>query len=953
LPHLVVSGGNTCKEIDSTPREQTMQPQYAFLRPRREFPEMTPARRRLVIAGLAVSVLLFLGGFVLAGYLWKLSRKFPEAPFRQPSRLYASATVLTPGEVFSPAEMVAELKDAGYREATPGAPVEPGAYRRLGDRVVVSLRHFPTPEGEAGGAPVGAAFRGNRVAGVWVAGQPAKSAALEPPLLASFYDKEVEERRPVVLDRLPDEVAKAVLAAEDSGFYTHPGVSPTGVARALLVDLRGGEVQQGGSTITQQLVKNVYLSSRRTFKRKAEEALIAMFMELRHGKQAILEAYLNEIYLGRSGPANLIGLGAASRAYFNRDAAELTLAQAATLAGMIQSPGGTSPIEHPDRALERRNWVLQRLGELGWVKPDRVKQAQAEPLGIDLHPVETRPIAPYFANEAGSEAKDRFDAEELGGKGYLLFSTLRWADQRRAETAVAQGLDGLDGGGKKGSRHRLQAALVSVDPGDGSIFAWVGGRDYEKSQFDRVVQARRQVGSAFKPVVYAAALTEGVVNPASLLNDSPIQVRMGTASWQPQNYDRAFRGWVTARTALEQSLNVPTVRVALQVGMPRVIELARDMGLSAELQPRPSLALGAFEASPFEMAEVYATLAAGGLRPPLHALAAVIDPKGERITGDDLPALRRVMPVESAYLVTSILQGVVDHGTAASARTLGVDGPLAGKTGTTNDRRDSWFAGYSPDRVSIVWVGYDDNSPTTLSGARAALPIWSRFTAAVRPARGYADFPRPAGVVQATVDPTTGQLATEYCPYRVTELFPSWAAPMEPCQRHSPNGPDQTADLTLGQMPIDPETGQPVDPSSSEEPRYSITDDGLQIKDPGGDEPITISPLSPARTFPPHPVAVPAAGAPDAGAAPAGEGESSILIRPTTREHPDRPAKPAPPQALALTGPVGMVQGSGVVPPGNQAIGKKPEPKAESEAQPAEEQGGEGEDTSTETSPPP
>jgi penicillin-binding protein 1B len=930
-----------------------MQPQYAFRRPRREFPEMTPGRRRLVIAGLTVSVLLFLGGFLLAGYLWKLSRKFPEAPFRQASRLYASATVLSPGEVFSPAEMVAELKDAGYRETPPGAPIAPGTWRRLGDRVVVNLRHFPTPDGEAGGAAVGAAFRGNRVAGVWIEGKPAKSATLEPPLLASFYDKEVEERRPVVLDRLPDETVKAVLAAEDSGFYTHPGVSPTGVARALLVDLKGGEVQ-GGSTITQQLVKNVYLSSRRTFKRKAEEALIAMFMELRHGKQAILEAYLNEIYLGRSGPANLIGVGAASRAYFNRDAAELTLAQAATLAGMIHSPGGTSPIEHPDRALERRNWVLQRMGELGWVKPERVKQAQSEPLGVDLHPVETRPIAPYFANEAEAEAKDRFDAEELGGKGYFLFSTLRWTDQRRAEAAVAQGLNGLDGGK---SKHRLQAALVSVDPGDGSVLAWVGGRDYEKSQFDRVTQAKRQVGSAFKPVVYAAALSEGVVNPASLLSDSPIQVKMGKASWQPQNYDRAFRGWVTARTALEQSLNIPTVRVALQVGMPRVIELAKAMGLDEQLQPRPSLALGAFEASPFEMAQVYATLAAGGLRPPLHALAAVTDPKGERILGDDLPAPRRAIPVESAYLVTSMLQGVVDHGTAASSRALGVDGPLAGKTGTTNDRRDNWFAGYSPDRVSIVWVGYDDNSATTLSGARAALPIWSRFTAAVRPARGYADFPRPAGVVQATVDPTTGQLATEYCPYRVTELFPSWAAPVEPCQRHAPNGPDQTADLTLGQMPIDPETGQPIDPSSSEEPRYSITDDGLQIKDPGGDEPITISPISPARTFPPHPVTVPTAGAPAAGAAPAqeGSGDGSILIRPTTtpRDHPDRPAKPAPPQDLALTGPVGMVQGSGVVPAGSQAIGKKAEPKPEAgEQQPAADQG-EGEDTSTETSPPP
>jgi penicillin-binding protein 1B len=905
---------------------------------------MDPARRRLVIAGLVVSALLFLGGFVLAGYLWKLSWRFPEAPFRQPSRLYASVPVLTPGETFSPAEMVAELRDAGYREAAAGAVITPGTYRRLGDRVVVNLRHFPTPGGEAGGAAVGVAFRGDRVSGVWVDGKPARSAALEPPLLASFYDKDLEERRPVTLDRLPDEVVKCVLAAEDSGFYTHPGVSPTGVARALLVDLRGGEVQ-GGSTLTQQLAKNVYLSNRRTLRRKAEEALIAMMLEVRHGKQAILEAYLNEIYLGRSGPANLIGLGSAARAYFNRDAAELTLAQAATLAGMISSPGGTSPVEHPERALERRNWVLQRLGELGWVSPEKVKQAQGEPLGIDLRPVETRPIAPYFAEQAADEARDRFGADELGGQGYLLFSTLRWSDQRRAEAAVARWLDGLDGA-RKGKR-RLQAALVSIDPRDGSILAWVGGRDYQKSQFNRVVQAKRQVGSAFKPVVYAAALTEGVVNPASLLNDSPIQVRMGTASWQPQNYDHAFRGWVTARTALEQSLNIPTVRVALQVGMPKVIELAGRMGLGGRLQPRPSLALGAFEASPFELAQVYATLAAGGLRPPLHGLAAAIDPKGERIAGDDLPEVRRALPAETAYLVTSILQGVIDHGTGAGARGFGVDGPLAGKTGTTNDRRDSWFAGYSPDRVSVVWVGYDDNAPTTLSGARAALPIWSRFTAAVRPAQGYQDFPRPSGVVQATVDPATGQLATAYCPYRVTELFPSWAAPVEPCQRHSTNGPEQTADLTLGQPAIDPETGQPVDPNASEEPRYAITDDGLQIQDPGGDGPITISP-APARTFPPHPVA-PVPPAADPGAGPADDA-GSILIQPAAqRPSPpaERPAKPAaPPPSLAPAGPVGMVQGNGVVPAGTQAIGKKPAPEE------GKENVGE-EPTSDEASPPP
>jgi penicillin-binding protein 1B len=890
-----------------------MKARYAFSKAQGEFEEMSPARQRLVIAGLAVSALLFLGGFALAISLWHVSRKFPSPPYKQPSRLYAAAPVLTPGDTFSAAEMVAELKDAGYREAPAGSPVAPGSFRRIGDRVGVNLRRFPTADGMTGGALVEVGFQGSRIAAVQVAGRPTQSATLEPPLLASFYDKQLEERRPVTLEELPDPVVKTVLAAEDSAFYLHPGVSPSGIARAVWVDLRGGEKQQGGSTITQQLVKNVYLSSRRTFRRKAEEAVIAMMLELRHGKKAILAAYLNEIYLGRSGSANLIGLGAAARAYFGRDAAELSLAQAATLAGMIQSPAGNSPIEHPEKALARRNWVLQRMGQLGWATPEQVRQAQAEPLGTDPQAVDPRPIAPYFANAAEAEARDRFHVDTLGGEGYLLFSSLRWSDQRRAEAAVAQGLAGLEGA--KATR-RLQSALVSVDPRDGAVYAWVGGRDYEKSQFDRVVQAKRQVGSAFKPVVYAAALTEGVLTPASLLNDSPIDVHIGNASWQPQNYDRAFRGWVTARTALEQSLNIPTVRVALQVGMPRVVALGKEMGLAGSLEPRPSLALGAFEASPLEISEVYSTLAAGGLRPAIHSLAAMVDRQGEEVMGDDLPAPRRAMPAESAYLVTSMLQGVLDRGTAAASRHQGVDGPLAGKTGTTNDLRDNWFAGYSPDRVTVVWVGYDDNSPTTFSGARAALPVWSRFTAAVRPAGGYQNFPRPSGIVQATVDPTTGQLATELCPYRVTELFPEWAAPTEPCQRHSP-GAVQTADLALGQPAIDPATGQTIAAGDTEEPRYAITDNGLMISDPGGNQPITISP---APAGGPQPAAVPTPGA--------------IQIRPAAQ-----PAK-AVPTTLAPSGPVGQLQAYGVVPAGTQSVGRKPAPADETApAAPADDAG--------------
>jgi penicillin-binding protein 1B len=882
---------------------------------------MTPGRRRAVIAALCVSCLLFLSGLATAGYLWKQARQFPRAPFKQPSRLYTRPTVLTPGSPMTADEMVAQLDDEGYRAAPPGLPLRRGSYRRSGDSVEVSLRRFVTPDGEAGGTAVAVDLRGGRVGRLTVAGRPAKQAVLEPALLASFYGPDVDERRPVALDALPKPVVQAILAAEDDGFYTHPGISPTGIVRALWVNLRGGELQQGGSTVTQQLVKNVYLSRERTLRRKIKEAAIAVFLELRYSKSAILEAYLNEIYWGRSGPANLIGLGAASRAYFGKDADELTLTEAATLAGMIRGPSEYSPLEHPQKTLERRNWVLQRMAELHWITPERAQSAQAEPLITAAQTVMPRPLAPYFTKAAAAEANDRFDLDELGDEGYLLFSTVGWREQRQAEAAVTRELAALEKGWEKRRRgdDPLQAALISVDPRDGAIRAWVGGRDYSVSQFDRVSQARRQAGSAFKPVIYAAAFREAVATPATLLKDSPIVVRVGSDRWQPQNNDHGFRGWVTVRSALEQSLNIPTVRLALQVGLGRIIDLARDMGVTDEIAARPSLALGAFEVSPYEMAQVYATLADGGLRPPLHGLTAVLDRSGEAVLGDDLPAARRVLPSQTAYVVTSILEGVVDHGTGAGVRSTGLPDRLAGKTGTTNDRRDSWFAGYAPDRVTVVWVGYDDNSRTRLSGARAALPIWRRFMAAVRPARGYAAFAQPAGMQTVTLDPTTGQLATPYCPYKVTETLPEWQVPGEPCTRHMPGGGETWAGVNLNGAPIDPATGQPLADAGwdsygqeSAGGEAGVEEESLETADaalPGlAPEPAALPQVRvtypPARTFPPRPVEIDPA---DSTAA-VTTGEGSILIRPSRHE-------PEPPSAAEA--PVGVAP-VGVVPPAEE-----------------------------------
>jgi penicillin-binding protein 1B len=504
---------------------------------------------------------------------------------------------------------------------------------------------------------------------------------------------------------------------------------------------------------------------------------------MRYSKKAILQAYLNEIYLGKSGGANLLGVGAAARAYFGKDAGELSLAEAAALAGMIQSPGEYAPTSHPDRAVRRRNWVLDRLSALGWAAKEQVEAAKMSALGAAPQRLAWR-RAPYFADWAAQEARRRFGVETLDDAGFTLYSTLRWRDQKKAEAAMTWGLEQLEKGWQKGRGGRLQSALVSVDPRTGAVLAYIGGRSYAESQFDRASQALRQAGSAFKPVVYATAFEQGTATPATLLEDAPLTVTLASQVWTPHNDDDDYRGWVTARQAVEQSLNVPTARLALATGLEQVVATARGLGVESPLQPVPALALGAFEVTPVELATVYATFAAGGARPPVHALEAVTDRDGALVAGMPLPRPQPVLSPQTAYLLTTVLQGVVDHGTGASVRSQGVADALAGKTGTTNGRRDSWFAGYAPTRTTLVWVGYDDNSATRLSGARAAAPIWGRFMAAVRPPGGYPSFPAPRGVVTAVIDPESGELATEACPRVTTEVFRDGHVPSTICHLH-------------------------------------------------------------------------------------------------------------------------------------------------------------------------
>ena len=494
--------------------------------------------------------------------------------------------------------------------------LEPGRFRAGAQQVAVYRRSFPSTTADRGGDLLVVDFDGDRVIGLKRAERPVREAWLDPPLIATYYGDALLERRPAPLAEIAPGTVRAVLAAEDASFFEHPGISFTGILRAVWVNLRGKGVMQGGSTVTQQLVKNIYLTSERTMSRKLREALLAVMLEWRYSKEQILEAYLNQIFWGRSGSANLIGVGAASAAYCGKEPRELSLAESALLAAMIRAPGSYHPVDDAPAARARRDFILDRLVALDWADRAAAEAAKREPLPTPVAPLSRR-RAPYFVDAVAAEAQRRYGVGELADAGFVLLSTLDMGDQERAESAVREGLEELAGKSERvrSKKEPLQAALVSLEPATGAIRAWVGGRDFRESQFDRAGSARRQAGSAFKPLVYATAFERGVATPATLLEDAPLTLESGGKSWTPMNDDDQFHGWVTARTAVEQSYNLATIRLAIATGLPEIVATAKGLGLQANLRPVPSIAIGSFEVAPVELVTAYAAFANRGVRP--------------------------------------------------------------------------------------------------------------------------------------------------------------------------------------------------------------------------------------------------------------------------------------------------------------------------------------------------
>ena len=738
-------------------------------------------------------LMLLLGGLCTYGLYLYATLNLPRGEDRQSLRIFSTAFPLAPAAPIEKTRLQERLTHLGYRPVSRKVQA-PGEYRLLSSSVDLYLRDFLYPDGLIRGRPIRLLLEGDQIARVLSLPEEedAGPVALEPQLIGGLLETSRQVRDWISLSAIPPQIVDAILSIEDHRFYEHVGIDPRGILRAAFQNLKGGTVVQGGSTITQQLAKNLYYTQQRTYIRKLKEAFAALILEAKYSKQDILESYLNEIYLGQSGSVAVYGIGQAAQYYFGKSLSQLTVPEAALLAGMIKGPNTYAPVRDPKRAKQRRDLVLLRMKQEGRLSDKQYQSAVNAPIRVTTlqHGVTD---APYFLDYILSQAGDSSDSAQTGLR---LFTTLDLEMQRLAEEAVSAGLSRLE------SKHRflkktadhLQGALVAIDPRTGAILAMVGGRDYRSSQFNHAVQAKRQAGSLFKPFVYLTALEqsltakEGSITPASLLDDSPISFPDGASSWAPQNYDRQFHGQISVRMALEQSLNVPAVRLAQSVGIPDIIRTLRSVGIQGPLDEHLSLALGSSEVSLLEMTSAFGALAQGGRYISPYAIASLVEQVNEqagRRIRQQHDETTQVFSTQSAYLVTSILQGVVQHGTAAAARRMGLTAQIAGKTGTTDDHRDAWFVGYTPDLVVGVWVGFDGGTTLQLTGAQAALPIWVDFFRKAMPAPSIA-FPVPSGIVTRMIDPHTAQLATTACPDSFEESFIEGTEPTVFCRTHDP-----------------------------------------------------------------------------------------------------------------------------------------------------------------------
>ena len=746
-------------------------------------------RRWIFRALVAVTgiLLLVVGSALAYGLYLSASLALPAGDEHPPRLIYGAPFLLKPDLDVVSSHLIERLSRLGYQAVD--TPVRaPGEFRVSPGQIDIHLHEFSDLHLRS--MPARLLLEQGRVTRVLSiqTGDELFPAYLEPQLISGLRGASRQVREWVSYDDLSARFLDILLAIEDRRFFSHPGIDPIAVGRAVWTNVTKGTVIQGGSTITQQLAKNLFYSPQRTFGRKLKESIAALVLETKYPKKAILESYANEIYLGQVGSVSIYGVGEAAHRYFGKRVDTLSLEEAALLVGMIKGPNTYSPLRNAALAKQRRDVVLGRLHEQGLINDEAWAQAIKTPVQV-MPPQDTLADAPFFVDYLLRQV------EEATGSplpdGVRAYTTLDPVLQRLATQTLESELIKLETTypALKGHPTPLQGALVAIDPKTGGILAMVGSRDYRTSQFNRAVQAKRQPGSLFKPLVYLAAMEARrelnggqPVTAATSIVDEPVTFESATGRWTPQNYDHKFHGTVSLRTALEQSLNIPAVKIAQLVGTKRILSLAEKLGIRSPLADNLSIALGTSGVSLLEMTSAFGVLAHDGVSMTPTALQAVMTSEGDP-AWHHTPARHQAVSPQAAYVMTSLLKGVVERGTAAKAKAMGLRGIVAGKTGTTDGYRDAWFIGYTPDVVVGAWVGFDDEDALHLTGAQAALPMWVEFVRQILPAAPR-DFVMPPAVITRDIDPQSSQLATSKCPQRSAELFIEGTEPSVYCEVH-------------------------------------------------------------------------------------------------------------------------------------------------------------------------
>ncbi len=796
-------------------------------------------RRILLIAGAVVAAcfLLFAAvfGFYYVKYKHIVDERLEKPLFANTAKIYAAPAELRPQQKLTAHYIAQQLRNAGYSVEGDGKPSPMGSYSEGPDSITI----HPGPQSYH--APEGATVTFENGAISQITGDNGQQLAayeLEPLLITDLSDQNRAKRRLVTYDQIPRNLVAAVVSIEDRRFFTHGGVDYIRLLGAMRNDLsHKHNYIEGGSTLTMQLARGFFLTPEKRLKRKFIEIVITFQLEHRFNKQKIFELYANQVPLGQRGSFSINGFGEAAQAYFGKDVRQLTLPECALLAGLIQSPSRLNPYRHPERAMERRNLVLDAMVETGSITKEQAEQAKAAPLNIVTGAVDAGE-APYFVDLVRDQLVRRLGESEYNQQGLRIYTSLDPDLQRAASEAVSVGMKNVDEQVEKLHARRVKAgdespivypqvALIALNPHTGQVLALVGGRDYGASQFNHAT-SNRHTGSIFKPFVYAAAFNtslagtqltgadgaSAVFTPVTILNDEQTTFTYaGDQTYTPRDFEGKYYGEVTARFALQQSLNNATISLAEMVGLNNVASLARDAGIKSA-RGTPSMAIGSYDATPIDMAGAYTVFANNGVKIDPWMLASVRASNGDPIT-DYTPATKPVLDPRAAYLTTNLMENVINHGTGIAVRERGFTAPAAGKTGTSHD---AWFAGFTSNLICIVWVGNDDYSDIKIEGAHAAAPIWAEFMKRAVALPQYYDtkeFSAPSGVVVVRLDKTSNLLADASCPQDYDAAFLDGTQPTDTCD-HA-NGDQRNLFqkiFGIGEKPSTPSVPSPVHPAT-------------------------------------------------------------------------------------------------------------------------------------------